>query len=67
VTVDTVVACLKKNAGMAQEIVRRAVATLDPGSDCPCQHALATAIMTDRAAIRPAQRKKLGLLIGKYV
>jgi 5'-methylthioadenosine phosphorylase len=67
VTVEMVVECLKKNASMAQSIVRRAVATLDVDSDCACQHALATAIMTDRAAIPPAQRKKLGLLIGKYV
>ena len=67
VTVEMVVACLKKNAVMAQAIVRRAVAALDAGRDCACHHALATAIMTDRAAIRPAQRKKLGLLIGKYL
>jgi 5'-methylthioadenosine phosphorylase len=67
VTVEMVVECLKKNAAMAQEIVRRAVAALDAGSDCVCQHALAKAIMTDRAAIRPAQRKKLELLIGKYL
>jgi 5'-methylthioadenosine phosphorylase len=67
VTVDMVVACLKKNASTAQEIVRRAVATLDAGLDCPCHHALATAIMTDRKAIPAPQRKKLGLLINQYL
>ena len=67
VTVEMVVECLKKNAQMAQQIIRRAVHTLDPEADCPCQHALATAIMTDRKAIRPAQLKKLQLLIGKYL
>jgi 5'-methylthioadenosine phosphorylase len=66
VTVEMVVECLKKNAATAQQIVRRAVAALDPGRDCACQHALATAIMTDRRAVPAARRKKLALLIGKY-
>ncbi len=67
VTVEMVVQTLRQNARMAQEIVRRAVAALDAEADCACRHALATAIMTDRRAIRPAQRKKLGLLIGRYL
>jgi 5'-methylthioadenosine phosphorylase len=67
VTVDMVVACLRKNATMAQDIVRRAVASLDAGANCPCQHALATAIMTDRKLIPSSQRKKLSLLINKYL
>jgi len=67
VTVEMVVQTLRQNARMAQEIVRRAVAALDAEADCACRHALATAIMTDRRAIRPAQRRKLGLLIGRYL
>lgn len=67
VTVEMVIACLKKNARMAQEIVRLTVGELDAGADCPCQHALATAIMTDRKVMKPAQKKKLKLLIGKYL
>lgn len=67
VTVEMVVACVQKNAAMAQDIIRRAVGTLAAGADCPCQHALANAIMTAPQAIKPAQRKRLKLLIGKYV
>ena len=67
VTVEMVVACLQQNAKMAQEIVRRAVGALDADADCPCQHALATAIMTQPAAIKPALKKKLKLLVGKYL
>ena len=66
VTVEMVVANLMKNASMAQAIVRRAVEALDPGSDCVCHHALANAIMTAPKAMRPATKKKLALLIGKY-
>lgn len=67
VTVEMVVGNLMKNAKSAQEIVRLAVASLDPQADCACHHALANAIMTRPDALRPATRKKLGLLINKYV
>ncbi len=66
VSVEIVVECLKQNARMAQEIVRRGVQCLDPAVDCVCRHALAGAIQTQAKAIRPAVRRKLDLLIGKY-
>jgi len=67
VTVEMVVANLTKNSKTAQEIIRRAVAALDPAADCSCRHALASAIMTHGQALRPSTRQKLGLLIGKYL
>jgi 5'-methylthioadenosine phosphorylase len=66
VTVEMVVANLTKNSATAQEIIRHAVAAIDPDADCSCRHALATAIMTQPKAMRPATRKKLGLLLQKY-
>ena len=66
VTVEMVVANLTKNSKTAQEIIRRAVAALDPTADCTCRHALATAIMTNNQLLRPATRKKLGLLLKEY-
>jgi 5'-methylthioadenosine phosphorylase len=67
VTVEMVVANLHQNAHRAQDIIRRAASALDPSADCPCHHALATAIMTPPKAMRPATRKKLQPLIGKYL
>ncbi len=67
VTVDMIVANLRHNAHRAQDIIRRAAAAIDPAADCPCHHALATAIMTSPKAMRPATRKKLQGLIGKYL
>jgi 5'-methylthioadenosine phosphorylase len=67
VTTDIVVACLQKNVKMAQEIVRPAIASLDPDADCSCQHALAGAIMTRPEAIPVATKRRLNLLIGKYL
>jgi len=66
VTVDLVVANLAKNSATAQEIVRRTVIALDPDADCGCHHALEHAVMTTRNAMKPATRKKLQLLLGKY-
>ena len=67
VTVEMIIECLQKNARMAQEIVRLAVAAIDSSADCSCRHALTNAIMTQPGLIKPAQRKKLDLLIGKYL
>lgn len=67
VTVEMVDAYLMKNSAIAQEIIRLATAVLDPEADCTCRHALATAIMTHPKAMRPATRKKLRLLLQKYL
>jgi 5'-methylthioadenosine phosphorylase len=66
VTVEMVVSNLQKNARTAQEIIRLASRAIDPAGDCSCHHALATAVMTQPQAMRPATRKKLSLLLGKY-
>jgi 5'-methylthioadenosine phosphorylase len=66
VTAEMVVANLTKNSATAQKILRSAVAALDPEADCSCRHALGAAIMTQPKAMRPATRKKLGLLLKKY-
>jgi 5'-methylthioadenosine phosphorylase len=67
VTVDMVIANLTKNSETAQRILRRAVAAFDPDADCTCRHALAQAVMTQPKAMKPATRKKLSLLLAKYL
>ena len=67
VTAEMVLGNLQKNAAMAQEIVRLAVKSRQVPSDCPCHHALANAILTDPKVIPPATRKKLQLLVGRYL
>ena len=67
VTMEMVLGNLQKNARIAQEIIRFAVSAVDPASDCACHHALANAILTRPDAMRPVTRRKLDLLIGKYL
>ena len=67
VTVETVVHNLKKNISIAKKIIQIVVPKISKKRACLCAMALKTAIMTDAAAIPQATRKKLELLVGKYL
>ncbi|MCS7048389.1 MAG: S-methyl-5'-thioadenosine phosphorylase [Verrucomicrobiae bacterium] len=67
VTVEMVVETLQKNCRLAQQILARAVAALDPAADCSCRHALANAIMTNRRRIPATAKRRLALLIRPYL
>jgi len=47
--------------------VRETVAAMPPERSCKCGSALAHAILTDHKKIPAATKKKLQLIIGKYV
>jgi 5'-methylthioadenosine phosphorylase len=67
VTVDQVIAVMHQNSGNAQRVVKAAVRLMPKDlSDAPAQTAAKFAIMTDRAVIPEATKKKLELLYGKY-
>jgi 5'-methylthioadenosine phosphorylase len=67
VTVDQIVAVLVKNAENAARVVGATVAAMPRERSCKCGSALAHAILTDRKKIPAATRKKLKLILGKYV
>ena len=67
VTVDQVIAVLLKNAENAAKVVRETVARMPRARTCHCGSALAHAILTDRKKIPAAAKKKLKLILGKYV
>jgi len=67
VTIDQIISVLMKNAENASKMVKQAVATIPKTRGCKCGSALANAIITDRTKIPPKTRKKLQLLIGKYL
>jgi len=62
----SILAVLHENAERARRAVG-ALATALPDGDCACRHALAGAIVTDRAAIPAATRERLRLIAGKYL
>jgi 5'-methylthioadenosine phosphorylase len=67
VTVNQIYEYLQRNAENAHEIVRRAVRQVPKDRTCKCGTALTHAIITDRKKVPPATRKKLALLVGKYL
>jgi 5'-methylthioadenosine phosphorylase len=67
VTVDQIIAVLVKNAENATKVVRQTVADMPRNRSCKCGSALAHAILTNPKNIPPMTRKKLKLIIGKYV
>jgi 5'-methylthioadenosine phosphorylase len=67
VTVDQVVAVLHQNADNAGKVVRSAVAAMPKERTCSCGDALKYAILTDRKAIPAEARKKLAILLDKYL
>jgi 5'-methylthioadenosine phosphorylase len=67
VTVDQIVAVLLKNAENATRVVRETVAAMPKVRSCKCGAALAHAILTDSEKIPAATKKKLALILGKYV
>ncbi|HEY9152584.1 MAG TPA: S-methyl-5'-thioadenosine phosphorylase [Anaerolineales bacterium] len=67
VTVEMVVQTLNKNTAIAQESIRRLMRNLKPERTCHCGQALSNAIITRRENISKDTRKKLDLLIKKYM
>jgi 5'-methylthioadenosine phosphorylase len=67
VTVDQIIANLVKNAENACRVVAEAVAAMPVERTCKCGSALSQAIITDRSLVPEATRRKLGILIDKYL
>lgn len=67
VTVEMVIQTLNQNTALAQETIKILARTLKQARDCECEHALASALITQRNAIPAETRKKLDLLVKKYL
>jgi 5'-methylthioadenosine phosphorylase len=67
VSVEMVVRTLQKNTTTAQEAVRLLASKLRGETGCDCDSALATAFISDPQKAPSAVKKKLGLLITKYL
>jgi|SRR6185312_2332811 len=66
VTVDAVVAIIKKNVALAKAIVKGSVERIPAARTCACTSAAAHAIMTAPDAIPAAARERLGIIMDKY-
>lgn len=67
VSVDLVIKTLHKNTEIAQNTITTLVSQLGEPEPCSCQNALENAIITRRDAIPAETKKKLHLLVEKYL
>jgi len=67
VTAEMIIGRLRQNIDTAKKIIRLAVGRVPPERDCDCGTALSTALITAPDVMPEAQKKKLDLLIGKYL
>jgi 5'-methylthioadenosine phosphorylase len=67
VTVNDIIANLTQNAANAAKLVAATVRAVPDTRACKCGSALAHALITDRKTIPEVTRRKLELLVGKYL
>lgn len=67
VTVEMVIKTLNQNTQIAQDAIINLVRVLKLERSCQCGSALSTALITNPSVIPPETRKKLDLLVGKYL
>jgi 5'-methylthioadenosine phosphorylase len=67
VTIDVILRVQHQNIDAAKQIIKLAVSRIPQRRDCECATALKTAFVTDPAAMPAEQKKKLDLIIGKYL
>jgi 5'-methylthioadenosine phosphorylase len=67
VSVEAILAILARNVENSKTIVREVARRLPVPGTCRCGEALRHAVITDRKRIPPATRRRLSLLIGKYL
>lgn len=68
VTVDLIIKNLNRNTENAKKILGQVISSINDQKGCPqCCDALKYAIVTNRNAISSKTKKKLGIIVGKYV
>ncbi len=67
VTAEMIIGRLRQNIDTAKRIIKLAVQKVPPKRDCDCATALSMALITAPDVMPEAQKKKLDLLIGKYL
>jgi 5'-methylthioadenosine phosphorylase len=67
VSIEAILGILRKNVENSRRIVREVASRLPGRGSCGCGEALKYAVITERRRIPAAARKRLSLLIGKYL
>jgi 5'-methylthioadenosine phosphorylase len=66
VTVEAVMAIIRKNVALARAIVKGSVERIPEARACACTSAAQFAVMTARDALPPSAHERLGIIMNKY-
>jgi len=67
VTIDMVIQNLMKNVETAKRLIKKVVPQLTKNRECACKDTLKYAIITDKKLMPDHTKKKLDIIIGKYM
>ncbi len=67
VTVEMLIHYLNKNSENAKQLIAETVRVMPTEANCPCQHSLENAIITQRNSIPKAAAERLAAIVGKYL
>jgi len=67
VSVEDIIDTLKKNVELARRIIGEVVPMITETRDCICRNALQNAIITSDEAVSDEVKRRLNLLIGRYI
>lgn len=67
VSIEAILAIIKKNVATAKAIIKNAVRKIVAERACSCSSALQYAIITDKSVISDEARERLDIIIGKYL
>jgi 5'-methylthioadenosine phosphorylase len=67
VTVEAVLAVMKRNLDTSKDMIREAVRIMPEHRTCPCDQALMNTIMTPEKLMPAKTKKDLALIMGKYL
>lgn len=67
VSVAAIIEVLHKNVEMAKKMIRLALKGVAASRTCPCRTAIQHAILTDKKVIPEETKKRLQMIIGKYL
>jgi 5'-methylthioadenosine phosphorylase len=67
VSVEVILTTMRNNIDLAKKTIKLAAGRVPEKRDCPCATALGPALVTDLSLATEEQRKKLDLIIRKYI
>ena len=67
ITFDVILNTMRQNVATAKSIIKLAVSRIPEERECPCPTSLVTSIVTDLKSAPDTQKKKMKLIIGKYL